>query len=141
MIFPTLQERLESIAETRETPIRNPVSAVMAPTRKPRAVIVVSPFRRGELAGDTMYAKACLEDSRWRGEDPLAVALIRVPLETSRWMGLAEAVVVYCDKGLDEVMTDALLAAEARSLKILYRHLSDSPSASREAHPDHGMGW
>lgn len=90
---------------------------------RPLLVLVACPVRKEAIAYDLRYAKLVLEDCLRRGEDPIVSSIIRVEASLSRWYTLADALVVYCDIGLDAAMASAIRAAEDRGLKIIFRHL------------------
>lgn len=103
-----------------------------------RRVIVESPYA-GDIAANVGYARACIHDCLQRGEAPLASHLLytqpgilRDEIESERWRGinaglawmeLADAVVVYTDRGISPGMRHAIANAERLKRMIEYRTL------------------
>ena len=93
-----------------------------------RRVILESPYA-GEVDANVAFARRCVRDSLERGEAPLASHLLytqpgilddTIPIERLRgigaglaWYRLAEACVVYLDRGLSDGMRCGIAAASA----------------------------
>jgi hypothetical protein len=108
-----------------------------------RRTILESPFR-GDEAANTAYARACVRDSLLRGESPLASHLLYTqegilddsdPLERAHginaghaWLRLADAVVVYTDRGISEGMKAGIRTAEFHRVPVEYRTLESNVS-------------
>ena len=87
------------------------------------------------------YARACLRDSLMLGESPIASHLLYTqpgvlndddPLERAMgieaglaWRGVAEATVVYTDRGISDGMEYGIKAAKESGIPIIYRHLNE----------------
>jgi hypothetical protein len=115
-----------------------------------RLVILESPYA-GDVDANLAYARACLRDSLARGEAPMASHLLYtqpgvlrddVPEERQRgvdaglaWGRVADATVVYTDRGITRGMECGIEAAKAAGRPIEYRTLgtgySPPPTASR----------
>ena len=105
-----------------------------------RLVILESPYA-GDIEANTAYARACLRDSLSRGEAPIASHLLytqpgvlrdEVPEERQwgidaglAWKAVAEATVVYTDKGITKGMQYGINTAESAGIPVEYRTLSD----------------
>ena len=103
-----------------------------------RRVILESPYA-GNVEENIKYARACVLDSLMRDEAPLASHLLytqegilrdAVPKERRRgilaghkWLVVAEAVVVYTDRGLSPGMKQAIAGAKELNIPIEYRSL------------------
>ena len=105
-----------------------------------RLVIIESPFA-GDVEANTLYARQCVRDSLLRGEAPIASHLLytqpgilddEVPAERAQgidaglaWRAVAEASVVYTDRGISTGMAYGIAAAEAAGVPVEYRTLTD----------------
>lgn len=103
-----------------------------------RRVILESPYA-GDIVGNIEYARACVRDSLLRGEAPIASHLLYTqsgilrdedPEERAHgisaglaWLAVADATVVYCDRGISGGMKQGILAAESRGLPVEYRYI------------------
>ena len=97
---------------------------------------VVAFFQRAQ---NRKYARAAVRDSLMRGEAPIASHLLytqpgilrdEIPGERQQgidaglaWRGVAEASVVYTDRGISKGMTFGIEAAEAAGIPVEYRTL------------------
>lgn len=119
-----------------------------------RLVILESPFAGPDdrsVAENVAYARACLRDSLLRGECPMASHLlytqpgvlddrdaderqtgIAAGLE---WGRVAEASVVYTDRGVSPGMCEGIKSAETMGRPVEYRTL-DAGIARHAAPPD-----
>ena len=114
-----------------------------------RLVIIESPFRGAADEapyGHVQYALACVRDCLSRGESPIAshLLLTRVlddtgPLDRAlgikaglAWGRVADATVVYTDRGISDGMRQGIEAAETAGRTVEYRTL---PHAS-EFYPE-----
>lgn len=102
----------------------------------PRLVILESPYA-GDVEANVEYARACVRDSLSRGEAPIASHLLytqpgilrdEVPAERKwgidaglAWGRVAEATVVYVDRGISTGMEYGIAAAEEAGRPIIYR--------------------
>lgn len=108
-----------------------------------RLVILESPFAANtemEKGRNVDYARECLKDSLYRGEAPIASHLLYTqvlddddPEERNlgieaglAWMGMAEKMVVYTDRGVSAGMKDAIDSAEGDGIKVEYRSIKCS---------------
>ena len=105
-----------------------------------RLVILESPYA-GDIEANVAYARACVRDSLLRGEAPIASHLLytqpgvlRDELEDERrlgidaglaWRAVAEASVVYTDRGISIGMKYGIAAAEKAGVPVEYRNLAD----------------
>lgn len=122
-----------------------------------RLVILESPYA-GDVAANVEYGRACLRDSLMRFEAPIASHLLYTqalddakPQERARgidaghaWLGRADAVVVYLDKGISPGMDRGIERAMLAGVKIEYRVLAfpDCPQDQiREELCLYIMGW
>jgi hypothetical protein len=112
-----------------------PVHQTLTP-RQMRRVILESPYA-GDVANNIVYARACVRDALLRGEAPLASHLLYTQLSIlddndlrerahginagHAWMHLADAVVVYIDRGISEGMAAGIRLAEFNRMPIEYR--------------------
>ena len=103
-----------------------------------RLVIIESPYA-GDVEANVEYARACVRDSLLRGEAPIASHLLytqpgvlrdEVPEERRHgidaglaWRKVAEASVVYTDRGITSGMKYGIAAAEAAGIAVEYRSL------------------
>lgn len=104
-----------------------------------RLVIVESPFA-GDVGANIEYARACVRDSLMRGEAPIASHLLytqpgvlndAVPEERQHgidaglaWRAVAQASVVYTDRGISNGMEYGIRAAQAAGIPVEYRSLN-----------------
>ena len=107
-----------------------------------RRVIVESPFAGNDDAETTAnvdYARACVADCLRRGESALASHLLYtqpgvlrdgVPAERElgiaaglAWVSVADATVVYVDRGVSGGMLRGIAAAEAAGIPVIRRSL------------------
>jgi hypothetical protein len=102
-------------------------------TTGPRLVILESPFA-GDVEANIEYARACVRDSLLRGEAPIASHLLYtqpgvlnddLPDERQHgiaaglaWKRVAQASVVYVDRGISRGMEYGMEAARAQGLPI-----------------------
>lgn len=105
-----------------------------------RRVILESPFA-GDVEANIEYARKCVRDSLVRGEAPIASHLLytqpgilRDEVADERawgmaagvqWMSVAEACVVYTDRGITGGMRAAIAHARAADVPIEFRSLED----------------
>ncbi len=105
-----------------------------------RLVIVESPFA-GDVEGNTEYARRCIRDALLRGEAPIASHLLytqpgvlrdEVPEERKHgidaglaWRRVAEASVVYTDRGISTGMRYGIEAALRAGVPVEYRTLGE----------------
>jgi hypothetical protein len=103
-----------------------------------RLVIIESPYA-GDIEVNVEYARACVRDSLLRGEAPIASHLLytqpgvlrdEIPEERRHgidaglaWRKVAEASVVYTDRGITSGMKYGIAAAEAAGIAVEYRSL------------------
>lgn len=106
-----------------------------------RLVILESPYA-GDVDGNLAYARGCLRDCLKRGEAPIASHLIYTQpgvLDDTNiderilgiaagleWGRVAEATVVYTDKGISSGMEQGIAAARADGREVEYRSLADA---------------
>lgn len=107
-----------------------------------RLVILESPYAgetAEEINGNIEYARRCVRDSLMRGEAPIASHLLYTQpgilddsIQEEReqginaglaWRKVAEASVVYVDKGISQGMRYGIAAAEAAGLDIEIRRI------------------
>lgn len=104
-----------------------------------RLVILESPYA-GDVEANVAYARACLRDCLVRGEAPIASHLLYTqpgvlddnsPAERSlgiasglAWGRVAEATVVYVDRGISRGMREGITRAEAEGRPVEFRRLS-----------------
>lgn len=104
-----------------------------------RLVILESPFA-GDVEANTAYARQCLRDCLMRGEAPIASHLLYtqpgvlnddIPSERQHgidaglaWRRVADASVVYTDRGISKGMEYGIKAAEEAGIPIEYRSLT-----------------
>lgn len=103
-----------------------------------RLVIVESPYA-GDVTANLAYARRCVRDALRRGEAPIASHLLytqpgilddNVPADRQlgifaglEWRRVAEASVVYTDRGISAGMQQGIATAEAAGLAVEYRTL------------------
>lgn len=101
-----------------------------------RLVIIESPYA-GDIEANVEYARACVRDSLSRGEAPIASHLLytqpgilRDEIEEERnwgidaglaWRRVAEASVVYTDRGMSKGMEYGIAAAKQAGVPVEYR--------------------
>jgi hypothetical protein len=104
----------------------------------PRLVILESPYA-GDVDANVVYARRCLRDSLRRGEAPIASHLLytqpdvlddTIPAERQEgidaglaWRRVAEASVVYTDRGISPGMRHGIAAAEEPGIPVEYRSI------------------
>jgi hypothetical protein len=109
----------------------------------PRLVILESPYA-GEVDANIVYARRCMADCLRHGEAPFASHLLytqpgvlddNVPAERMlgieaglAWGRLAEATVVYADRGISRGMQLGIDRARAEGRPVEYRHLDQRES-------------
>lgn len=105
-----------------------------------RLVIVESPYAATtpeDVEANVEYARRCVRDSLSRGEAPIASHLLytqpgilddNVPSERQwgidaglAWRAVAEASVVYTDRGISRGMRYGIEAAESAGIPVEYR--------------------
>lgn len=103
-----------------------------------RLVIIESPFA-GDVEENIKYARLCVRDSLARGEAPIASHLLYTQegilnddIEEERkqgidaglaWREVADASVVYTDRGISRGMEYGIQAAKNSGLEIEYRSI------------------
>ena len=103
-----------------------------------RLVILESPFAGDEQA-NIDYARLCVRDSLSRGEAPIASHLLYTqpgilddtdPEERQwgidaglAWKGVADASVIYMDKGITEGMRYGIITAQWAGVPVEYRRI------------------
>lgn len=101
-----------------------------------RRVILVTPHV-GRLEVNLRYARLCLKDSLARGEAPLAPHILymgvlnddlphesmQIQATADLWGEGAEAVVIYDDLGMTDIMNGIAWTADLRGLKVERRSL------------------
>ena len=107
----------------------------------PRRVVLESPWREVGHEGhgtNRAYALACLRDCLSRGESPAASHLLLTqvldddnPHERAlgisaghAWIEVAEALVVYTDRGISKGMQAGINAAHVRNVPVEFRKLN-----------------
>lgn len=109
-----------------------------------RRVILESPYGSVDpsiVQANIAYARRCLRDSLSRGEAPIASHLLytqpgvlddAVPAERKlginaglAWRYVAEAAVVYMNRGVSEGMRYGIAAAEGAGLPVEYRWIEE----------------
>jgi len=104
-----------------------------------RLVILESPYA-GDIEGNVTYARACVRDSLKRGEAPIASHLLytqpgvlrdEIPAERQwgidaglAWRRVADATVVYTDKGVSKGMEYGIAAAREAGRSVEFRSLN-----------------
>jgi len=110
-----------------------------------RLVILESPFA-GDIIQNVEYARAAMRDALVRGEAPFASHLLytqpgilcdEIAEERSHgidaglaWGMLADATVVYTDRGVSDGMKQGIAAAKAAGRPVEYRSLELTPDAT-----------
>lgn len=116
-----------------------------------RLVIIESPFAgatEAEREANIDYARACVRDSVLRGEAPIASHLLftqpgilddDVPSERQlgidaglAWRRVAEASIVYTDRGVSRGMSYGIAAAEEHGITVEYRSIKSSGGAGHD---------
>lgn len=108
------------------------------PPARMRRVILESPYA-GDVACNVEYARACIRDSLLRGEAPLASHLLYtqpgILNDNDRnerahginaghaWLHLADAVVVYTDRGISDGMCAGIRLAELHGKLVEMRSI------------------
>lgn len=101
-----------------------------------RRVIVESPYA-GSVDDNMAYARVCIRDCLQRGEAPIASHLLftqvlcdEIPAERDlgiaaglAWIAVADAMVVYIDRGVSNGMRTAMRQAQRASLPVELRCL------------------
>lgn len=103
-----------------------------------RLVVVESPFA-GDVEANIAYAKECIKDCLERYEAPIASHLLFTqpgilddsdPIERAKgmiaghsWIGVAQAVVVYRDRGISQGMKAGIGWALRLGVPVEYRNL------------------
>lgn len=111
---------------------------VVTQKEKIKLVIVESPYS-GDVDDNIRYARACIADCLRRGEAPFASHLLytqdgvlRDDVASERewgmqagweWMGVADLVAVYCDRGISFGMEQGVSRALKLGKVIEYRYL------------------
>ena len=109
-----------------------------------RLVIIESPYA-GNIAENVAYAKRCVHDCLSRGESPIISHLLftqpgilhdddpedrRLGIDAGHaWYRVADACVVYTDKGTSPGMRQGIEIAQLRKVPVEYRVL---PEVSHE---------
>lgn len=110
-----------------------------------RRVILESPYA-GDVVANVEYARRCVRDSLMRGEAPIASHLLytqpgilddNIAAERKlginaglAWRDVAEASVVYTDRGISDGMRYGIAAARGAGLSVEYRSLFAEASAA-----------
>lgn len=103
-----------------------------------RLVIIESPYA-GDVEANVAYARRCVRDSLSRGEAPIASHLLYTqpgvlddddPKERAwgidaglAWRDVAQASIVYTDRGISRGMTYGIERAEQAGVPVEYRSL------------------
>lgn len=106
--------------------------------RRRRLVILESPYA-GDIEANVSYARACVRDSLARYEAPIASHLLYTqpgilkdadPAERAQgiaaglaWLHVANASVVYVDRGISTGMANGIRAAQAIGIAVEQRSL------------------
>lgn len=109
-----------------------------------KRVILESPFA-GDVEANIEYARRCVRDSLSRGEAPIASHLLYTqpgilddanPQERQwgidaglAWKAVAEASVVYMDRGITLGMRYGIEAASAAGIPVEYRKIDQQKAA------------
>lgn len=110
-----------------------------------RRVILESPYA-GDIAVNVEYARRCVRDSLLRGEAPIASHLLytqpdilddSIPAEREQgiaaglaWRVVADASVVYVDRGISNGMMHGIRAAIDARVPVEYRRLDPTSEAN-----------
>lgn len=108
-----------------------------------RLVILESPYA-GDVEANVAYARACVRDCLLRGESPIASHLLYTQpgvlddaIFSDRelgiaaglaWLRVAEATVVYTDRGISVGMAAGVSAAKKLGRPVEYRRLYREPA-------------
>lgn len=103
-----------------------------------RRVILESPYS-GDVEANVAYARRCIHDCLRRGEAPIASHLLftqpgvlddKIPEERAAgiaaglaWHGVADATVVYTDRGVTPGMQHGIAAAQKAGTPVEYRRI------------------
>ena len=103
-----------------------------------RLVVIESPFA-GDIESNINYARRCMADSLKRGEAPIASHLLytqpgilednnpeerKLGMEAGfAWGELAEATIVYTDRGISSGMKVGIERAELAGRQVVYRSI------------------
>lgn len=101
-------------------------------------MIVCSPYR-GDVTANVAYAERCMGDSLRRGEAPLAPHLLYTQVLDDAlpehrgagiacglaWLGAADVLAVYSDRGQSEGMKAEIRAAMSMGTTIDYRRIGE----------------
>lgn len=106
-----------------------------------KLVIIESPYA-GDVEANVEYARRCVRDSLLRGEAPIASHLIYtqpgvldddIPSERQHgidaglaWRAVAQASVVYVDRGISKGMEYGIAAARSAGIPVEFREI-DGP--------------
>ena len=115
-----------------------------------RLVIIESPYA-GDVQANVEYARKCVRDSLGRGEAPIASHLLYtqpgildddVPHERQwgidaglAWRKVAEATVVYMDRGMSKGMGYGIEAAQKAGIPVEYRWINDAGTTQKDRTP------
>lgn len=108
-----------------------------------RLVIIESPYA-GNVEANVAYARRCVRDSLLRGEAPIASHLLytqpgilndEIPTERRHgidaglaWLAVAQASVVYIDRGISRGMEYGIAAARSADIPVEFREIEwDAP--------------
>lgn len=124
-----------------------PESSRAAPPPMKR-VVVESPYA-GDIEANIAYARMCVADCLRRGESPIASHLLLTqpgvlddanPAQRAlgidaghAWIGCADVLAVYLDRGMSAGMRQAVVVAARAGVRIDYRRFY-SGTESTEAH-------
>jgi hypothetical protein len=106
-----------------------------------KRVIIESPYA-GDVEANVAYLKACIADCLRRGEAPFASHRMYPgvlddddPAERQlgiragfAWISIADATVVYTDRGISKGMLAGIAEAKACARPIFYRQLNGLPT-------------
>lgn len=104
-----------------------------------RLVVLESPYA-GNVERNTAYARQCIKDCLRRGEAPIASHLLytqpgvlndgvrderKLGIKAGHsWISMAEALVVYIDRGVSVGMEQGIKEAERWEIPVEYRSLA-----------------
>ena len=110
-----------------------------------KRVILESPYAGDDVEANVEYARRCVRDALARGEAPIASHLLytqpgilrdEVPHERQwgidaglAWRAVADASVVYTDRGISKGMEYGIAAARAAGLPVEMRSLDGATHA------------